>query len=140
MEILMIEDSPSDVFLTKEALKLTGGNNILHVVHDGVDAMAFLRKEGIYSNAPRPDLILLDLNMPRKDGREVLAEVKADDTLKCIPIIVLTSSSADQDINNAYSLHANCYIAKPADFTQFKEVVKAIQSFWFTKVSLPSSK
>lgn len=136
MEILLIEDSPSDVFITKEAIKLTNGHN-LHVAHDGVEAMEFLRQEGKFKTAPRPDIVLLDLNMPRKDGREVLMEVKNDDRLKCIPIIVLTSSGVQRDIWEAYKLHANCYIIKPADFNQFKEVIQAIDRFWLRKVTLP---
>jgi two-component system, chemotaxis family, response regulator Rcp1 len=137
IEILMVEDSPSDVFITKEALKQAPELSHVHVVSDGVEAMEFLRREGPFAAAPRPDIILLDLNMPRKDGREVLAEIKADAKLKSIPVIVLTSSSADQDIANAYSLHANCYITKPADFTRFKEVIRSIESFWFGNVTLP---
>jgi two-component system response regulator len=137
IQILLVEDSPSDAFLTTEALKQAEQVRAVHVVPDGVEAMAFLRKEGPYSKVPRPDLILLDLNMPRKDGREVLAEIKSDTKLKFIPVIVLTSSSADQDIFHAYNLHANCYLTKPADFAQFKEVIKAIKTFWFGNVTLP---
>jgi two-component system, chemotaxis family, response regulator Rcp1 len=137
MDILLVEDSPSDVFITKEALKRTVGNGNLHIVHDGVEAIAFLRKQGDYFDAPCPDLILLDLNMPRKDGREVLAEIKTDEKFKCIPVIVLTSSSAEQDVSKAYELHANCYITKPTDFSKFKEVLKAIETFWFKNVTLP---
>ena len=137
MQILMVEDSPSDVFITQEALKGAQGLTDIHVVHDGAEAIAFLRKQPPYTDAARPDLILLDLNMPKKDGREVLAEVKNDDRLKTIPVIVLTSSSAEQDIVKAYSLHANCYITKPADFHKFKEVIKSIENFWFSKVTMP---
>jgi two-component system, chemotaxis family, response regulator Rcp1 len=137
MEILMVEDSPSDVFLTSEALKQVKERSRVHVVNDGVQAMEFLRRQGAFREAPRPDIIFLDLNMPRKDGREVLAEIKSDETLKCIPVIVLTSSSAEQDISKAYSLHANCYITKPADFQKFKEVIKSIEAFWFGNVTLP---
>ena len=137
LEILIVEDSPSDVFLVKEALKQTAKTCRVHVVSDGVEAMDFLRNQGPYGQAPRPDLILLDLNMPRKDGREVLLEIKNDEKLKSIPVLVLTSSSADQDIHKAYSLHANCYITKPADFARFKAVISAIQGFWFGNVTLP---
>jgi len=137
LEILMVEDSPSDVFLTQEALKQTDGLCRIHVVSDGVEAMDFLRKQGEYTQAPRPDIILLDLNMPRKDGREVLLEIKSDEKLKCIPVLVLTSSSAEQDIAKAYSLHANCYITKPVDFARFKEVINSIKIFWFGNVTLP---
>ncbi len=137
IEILMVEDSPSDAFLTSEALKAAQELSRVHVVNDGVEAMEFLRREGAFIAAPRPDIILLDLNMPRKDGREVLAEIKADAKLKSIPVIVLTSSSAEQDIVHAYSLHANCYITKPADFNRFKEVIRSIETFWFGNVTLP---
>jgi two-component system, chemotaxis family, response regulator Rcp1 len=137
IDILMVEDSPSDAFLTREALKQAKECSRVHVVNDGVEAMEFLRREGAFAGAPRPDIILLDLNMPRKDGREVLAEIKGDAKLKSIPVIVLTSSSAEQDILHAYSLHANCYITKPADFNRFKEVIKSIEMFWFGKVTLP---
>jgi two-component system, chemotaxis family, response regulator Rcp1 len=137
MEILMVEDSPSDAFIAEEALKRSGGFSNIHIVHDGVEAMAFLRQQGQYFDSPRPDLILLDLNMPRKDGREVLAEVKGDDKFRCIPIIVFTSSTAEQDISKAYELHANCYITKPTDFSKFKELIKTIENFWFTNVTLP---
>jgi CheY-like chemotaxis protein len=137
LDILMVEDSPSDVFLTQEALKQTNESCRVHVVSDGVEAMEFLRKEGAHAKAPRPDIILLDLNMPRKDGREVLLEIKSDDKLKCIPVLVLTSSSAEQDIAKAYSLHANCYLTKPVDFARFKEVINSIKTFWFGNVTLP---
>ena len=137
MDILLVEDSPSDAFIAKEALKRAGGSSNLHVAHDGVEALAFLRKQGEYFDAPRPHIILLDLNMPRKDGREVLAEIKNDERFKCIPVIVLTSSSAEQDIAKAYELHANCYITKPTDFSKFKELIQSIETFWFTNVTLP---
>jgi two-component system, chemotaxis family, response regulator Rcp1 len=137
-EILVIEDSPSDAFILKEAFKHAKHVKQVHVVHDGVEALAFLRKEGRYATAPRPHIIFLDLNTPRKDGREVLAEIKTDEQLLSIPVIVLTSSSADQDVSNAYSLHANCYVTKPADFSQIKQVIKAIESFWFTHVTIPT--
>ena len=138
IEILLVEDSSTDVMLTEEALEHAKMRNNLHVVKDGVEAMAFLRKERQYSAVPRPDLILLDLNMPRKDGREVLTEVKTDDDLKTIPVVVLTTSQAQEDVLHAYGLHANCYITKPVDFEQFANVVQAIDKFWFTVVTLPS--
>ncbi len=137
IEILMVEDSPSDVFITKKAMENSKVANNLHVVQDGVEAMAFLRREGKYATAPRPDIIFLDLNLPRKDGREVLSELKAEEGLKTIPVVVLTSSQADQDVLRAYGLHANCYITKPVDFARFKDVVKGIENFWFTIVTLP---
>lgn len=138
IEILLVEDSATDVMLAEEALEEAKLRNNLHVVKDGVEAMAFLRKQGKYSGVPRPDLMLLDLNMPRKDGREVLAEVKADDGLKTIPVVVLTTSKAQEDVLRAYGLHANCYISKPVDFEQFSNVVQAIDQFWFTVVTLPT--
>ncbi len=137
IEILLVEDSPSDTDLTLEALRDFKVRNHVNVVEDGVRALQFLRREGEYAQAPRPDLIMLDLNLPRKDGREVLAEIKADDTLKTIPIVVLTTSRAEQDILRAYQLNANCYITKPVDFNQFLEVVKSIESFWLFVVTLP---
>jgi len=138
IELLLVEDSPSDTELTVEAL--AGGKiaNHLSIVEDGVQAMEFLRRQGAYAHAPRPDLILLDLNLPRKDGREVLAEIKTDANLKTIPVVVLTSSDADADVLRAYELHTNCFITKPVDFHQFLQVVKAIESFWLTVVKLPS--
>ena len=137
IEVLLIEDSPGDVRLTKEALKEGNILNTLHVVNDGVEAMSFLKKEGEYQSSPTPDLILLDLNMPKKDGREVLSEIKADLKLKSIPVVVLTTSSAEEDILKSYDLHANCYITKPVDLDQFIEVVKSINAFWFNIVKLP---
>jgi chemotaxis family two-component system response regulator Rcp1 len=137
IEILLAEDSSTDVMLTKAALKFAKMRNNLHVVKDGVEVMSFLRREGPYAGVPRPDLILLDLNMPRKDGREVLAEVKEDNDLKYIPVVVLTTSQAQEDVIKAYGLHANCYISKPVDFQQFTNVVRAIDNFWFTVVTLP---
>ena len=125
------------MLLAQEALESAKVSNALHVVSDGVEALAFLRREPPYENAVRPDLILLDLNLPRKDGREVLEEIKNDDLLKSIPVVVLTTSQAEEDIMRAYGLHANCYISKPVDFEQFTHVVRAIESFWFTVVSLP---
>ena len=136
-EILLVEDSPGDVRLTKEALDEASVRNTLHVVHDGVEAMAFLRCEGIYADASEPDLILLDLNLPRKTGREVLAEIKQDPALMRIPVVVLTTSAAERDILEAYGLHANCYITKPFDLDQFIQIVKSIEDFWLTIVKLP---
>ncbi|MCX6353427.1 MAG: response regulator [Candidatus Aureabacteria bacterium] len=137
IEILLVEDNPADVRLTTEALKEEKIYNNLYVVTDGVEAMAFLRREGNYANAVRPDLILLDLNLPKKDGREVLKEIKNDPRLKVIPVVVLTVSKAEEDILRSYSLHANCYITKPVDLTQFIRVAKGIQDFWLTIVKLP---
>ena len=132
-----MEDNSGDVRLTREALKSDGLRNTLQVARDGVEALAYLRREGEFSRAVRPDLILLDLNLPRKDGREVLAEIKADEDLKRIPVVVLTTSQADEDILQAYGLHANCYITKPVDLNEFMSVVKAIDHFWFDIVRLP---
>jgi CheY-like chemotaxis protein len=137
IEILLVEDSPSDILLTKEALNEAKLSNRLHLVDNGVDALAFLRKQGQFVGAPRPDLILLDLNLPRKDGREVLAEVKADPDLCMIPVVVLTTSQDEQDIARVYGLHANCYVSKPVDFNQFTRIVHAIETFWFQVVTLP---
>ena len=137
IEILLVEDNPGDVRLTREALKDGKIVNNLHVAEDGVDALAFLRREGKYHNAVRPELILLDLNLPKKDGREVLAEIKADKELKRIPVVILTSSAAEQDIVRSYNLHANCYVTKPVDLDQFINVVKSIEHFWLTVVKLP---
>ncbi len=138
LNVLLVEDSPTDVLITQEALKEAKLLTELHVVEDGVEAIAFLRKEGQYAGAPRPDLIILDLNLPRKDGREVLADIKNDEKLKVIPVVVMTVSQAEEDILKAYGLHANCYITKPVHFESFVKVVRAIESFWFTVVSLPS--
>jgi two-component system, chemotaxis family, response regulator Rcp1 len=138
IEILLVEDNPGDVRLTVEALKEGKVWNRLNVVQDGVEALAFLRQEGNYADAPRPDVILLDLNLPKKDGREVLAEIKADEHLRRIPVVVLTTSSSEQDILKSYNLHANCYITKPVDLDQFIEVVKGIEDFWLTIVKLPA--
>ena len=137
-EILLVEDSPTDALLAKEALKFSKVCNNLHTVMDGVDAMAFLRKEGEYANVPRPDIILLDLNMPRMDGREVLKEIKADEDLKFIPVVVLTTSMDEIDVLKAYGLHANCYIVKPVDFEKFAEIVRTIEVFWLVVVTLPA--
>ncbi len=139
VEVLLVEDNPGDVRLTLEALKDGKVNNHLSVVEDGVEALAFLRREGKYADASRPDLILLDLNLPKKDGREVFAEIKTDEDLKRIPVVVLTTSKAEEDILKTYNLHANCYITKPVDFDQFVIVVRLIEDFWFTIVKLPRS-
>jgi two-component system response regulator len=135
-EILLVEDNPGDVRLTREALKDAKVWNNLHVVEDGVAAMDFLHRRGQYSEAPRPDLILLDLNLPKKDGREILAAIKSEDALKRIPIVVLTTSQAEEDVARVYNLNANCFITKPVDFEQFSKIVLAIEQFWFTVVTL----
>jgi chemotaxis family two-component system response regulator Rcp1 len=140
IEILLVEDSPGDVRLTIEALKEAKVNNRLSVVRDGVEAMEFLQKKEPFKDAIRPDLILLDLNLPRKDGREVLAEIKGNPKLRQIPVVVLTTSRAEEDVLRAYDLHANCYITKPVDFEQFMSVVKSIEDFWLTVVKLPTHK
>jgi len=137
IEILLIEDNPGDVRLTQEALREGKVINNLNVVSDGVAAIEFLRQKGRYANATRPDVILLDLNLPRKDGREVLAEIKEDPELKRIPVVVITSSSAEEDVLRSYNLHANCYISKPVDLEQFVAVVKSIEDFWMGIVKLP---
>ncbi|GMW01417.1 MAG: two-component system response regulator [Candidatus Hydrogenedentota bacterium] len=137
VHILMAEDNQDDVDLTREALQESKLAINLHHVKDGVEAMAFLRKEPPFENVPRPDLFLLDLNMPRKDGRQVLEEVRADDTLKDLPVVILTTSGAEEDILSSYKRHVNCYIQKPVDFEQFLKVVGAIQDFWFAIVRLP---
>jgi two-component system response regulator len=133
-----VEDSPSDTDLTVAALAAAKVCNRLSIVEDGVQAMEFLRRQGGYAEAARPDLILLDLNLPRKDGREVLAEIKADDKLKRIPVVVLTTSQAEKDVLQAYTLQASCYVTKPVDFQRFLEVVQAVEGFWLTVVKLPS--
>jgi CheY-like chemotaxis protein len=137
IEILLVEDNPGDVELTANALRAGKICNRMNVVEDGESAMAFLRKQGDYASAPCPDVVLLDLNLPRKDGREVLAEIKSDPGLKKIPVIILTTSQAEEDILRAYNLAANCYITKPVDLDQFTKVVQAIEDFWFTVVKLP---
>ena len=137
IEILLVEDNPGDVRLTREALVESKLRNTLWVAGDGVDAMAFLRKEGAYRHAPTPDLILLDLNLPRKDGREVLADVKSDPRLRHIPVVILTTSSAEEDVLRTYDLHANCYILKPVALNEFLKVVRAIENFWLEVVVLP---
>ena len=137
IEILLVEDNPGDVRLTKEALKEGKVYSNLHTVKDGVEAMEFLRRQGKYSSVPRPDIILLDLNLPKKDGREVLQEIKTDEALKRIPVVVLTTSKAEEDVVRTYNLHANCYVTKPVDLEKFMVVVKTIDSFWLTVVTLP---
>ena len=137
VEILLVEDNLGDIRLTQVALKDSKIANTLNVVKDGVDALAYLRREGPFANAVRPDIILLDLNLPRKDGREVLEEIKADESLRRIPVVVLTTSSADEDIIRSYNLHANCFITKPVDLNSFVTIVKSIEHFWFQIVKLP---
>ena len=137
IEILLVEDNAADVRLTKEALREGKVHNRLTVARDGVEALEVLRRAGKYADAARPDLILLDLNLPRKDGREVLAEIKADDDLRRIPVVVLTTSSAELDIVKSYDLHANCYITKPVDLDKFVDVVRTIDEFWLSVVRLP---
>ena len=139
VEILMVEDNPADARLTEEALKEGLLRNRLHLARDGVEAMQFLRREEPFSDAPRPDVVLLDLNLPRKDGREVLAEIKTDPDLKQIPVVVLTTSEAEQDIVKSYALHANCYVTKPVDLQRFIEIVHQIETFWLQIVKLPQS-
>ena len=138
VEILLIEDNPGDARLTQEALKDGKVRNILHIVYDGEEATDFLFKRNQYKNASRPDLIILDLNLPKKNGQEVLAEIKADDNLRSIPVIILTISKQEQDIVRSYNLHANCFIIKPIDLNQFFEVIKSIEDFWLTLVKLPN--
>ena len=138
IEVLLVEDSPGDVRLTQEAFRETNNAVRLHVAADGVEAMAFLRREGTNAEAPRPDLILLDLNLPRMDGREVLAHIKADDALKSIPTVILTTSDAEIDIVKSYDLHANCYLSKPVALDAFEAVVKSINDFWLVKAKRPA--
>jgi len=137
VEILLVEDNPGDIRLAKEALSESKLKNNLNVVMDGVEAIQYLKQEGKYADAVVPDIILLDLNLPRKNGVEVLQEIKSDDNLKYIPVVILTSSKADEDIFKTYNLHANCFITKPVDMFQFIHVVKSIEDFWFTIVKLP---
>jgi chemotaxis family two-component system response regulator Rcp1 len=137
LEVLLVEDSPGDVRLTREALRDANRSIRLHVATDGVEAMAFLRREGPHANDPRPDLILLDLNLPRMDGRDVLAHIKADASLKLIPTIILTTSEAEADILNSYRLQANCYLSKPVQLEAFENLVKSINLFWMTEAKLP---
>ena len=139
IEILLVDDDPGDTLITTEALQHSKVTNNLHTVANGEEALAFLRREGDYSDAVRPDLVLLDLNLPRRDGREVLAEVKGDDDLRRIPVVVLTTSAAEEDIIRSYDLHANAYVTKPVDFDRFVEVVRSIDDFYFTIVRLPTS-
>jgi chemotaxis family two-component system response regulator Rcp1 len=140
MEVLLVEDSPGDVRLTQEAFRDANPSIRLHVATDGVEAMTFLRREGIHANAPRPDLILLDLNLPKMDGREVLAHIKADDTLKTIPTVILTTSDAEADIVKSYQLQANCYLSKPVQLDVFESLVGSINDFWLNKVKLPQQR
>jgi len=140
IQILLVEDSPSDAKLTLAALKMAKVVNQVSHVEDGVEAMEFLRRQGKFTQAERPDLILLDLNLPRKDGREVLEELKADPDFQMIPVVILTTSQAEQDIIRSYKLHANCYITKPVNFERFLEVVQSIENFWLTVVELPPTK
>jgi CheY-like chemotaxis protein len=137
IQILLVEDNPGDVRLTVEALRGAKVANELHVVADGEAAIDFLRQRGQYADAPRPDIVLLDLNLPRLEGREVLADIKSDPNLAKIPIIVLTSSSSDRDIQQSYALHANCFVTKPVDFTEFIEAVRSLEGFWLKIVRLP---
>jgi CheY-like chemotaxis protein len=137
IEILLVEDSPGDVRLTKEALRDAKVRNNLHVACDGMEATSFLRREGLHANAPRPDLILLDLNLPKKGGEKVLEEIKLDRSLKSIPVVILTTSAAEEDIRRSYELHANCYITKPVDLDQFLKVVRTIDNFWLAIAKLP---
>jgi chemotaxis family two-component system response regulator Rcp1 len=138
VDVLLVEDNPGDVRLTKEALKDGKLKIHMHVVSDGMEAMAFLRKQGKYAASPRPDLVLLDLNLPKKDGRQVLAEIKDDPDLKRIPVVIITTSKAEEDVLKTYNLHANCYVTKPLDLDQFITVVKSIEQFWLTIVKLPN--
>jgi CheY-like chemotaxis protein len=137
IDILVVEDNPGDARLIREILNENKLYSSLNIVNDGVEAMAFLNNEGKFSSAPKPELIILDLNLPRKDGREVLAEVKAHEELKHIPIVIMTISQAEEDILKTYKLHANCYITKPIDLTEFIKVIKSIEDFWFSVVKLP---
>jgi chemotaxis family two-component system response regulator Rcp1 len=140
IEVVLVEDSPGDVRLTQETFRDANRSIHLHVASDGVEAMAFLRHEGIYLNAPRPDLILLDLNLPKMDGREVLSRIKKDDILKTIPTVILTTSDAEADIVKCYQLQANCYLTKPVQLDAFESLVKSINDFWLTKVKLPQQR
>jgi len=139
LEVLLVEDSPGDVRLTKEAFHAVNSAVHMHVANDGVEAMAYLRHEGIYAEAPRPDLTLLDLNMPRMDGREALAQIKQDKKLMTIPIVILTTSESESDIAKSYQLHANCYLCKPVQLSEFESLVKSINDFWLTKARLPQT-
>lgn len=139
IDILLVEDSPSDVLLTREALRDARIANDLSVARDGEDAMAYLRQEGDHAGKPRPDIVILDLNLPRKDGRDVLREIKSDDSLRRIPVVVLTTSSSDRDIGDCYDSHANCFLTKPIDFEEFIDVVRSMEHFWISVVRLPPS-
>lgn len=140
IDILLVEDNPADVLIAREALKEAKLINTIHVTEDGMEAMEFLNKRGKFASAPRPDLILLDLNLPRKNGREVLEEIKNDANLKSIPVVVLTTSSAEEDILRSYNLHANCYVVKPVEFHSFVKAIQSIHHFWFSIVALPPDK
>ena len=140
IDILLVEDNPGDERLTREALREGKVYHKLHWVKDGVEALEFLRKQGKYKGTPRPDIILLDLNLPKKDGREVLQEIKADERLMRIPVVILTTSKAEEDVLKTYTLHANCYVTKPVDLEQFIKVVQSIDNFWLTVVTLPDGK
>lgn len=140
IDILLVEDDPGDVRLAREALKEGKVHSVIHAASDGIEALDFLFKRNAYKDAVRPDLIILDLNLPRKDGREVLEEIKNDESLKRIPVVILTISKSEEDILRTYNLHANCYITKPLDLDKFIDVVKAIEDFWFTVVKLPNHK
>jgi CheY-like chemotaxis protein len=137
VQVLLVEDSPGDARLTLEAFRSADETILLHTTADGVEAMAFLRREGKHAHSPRPDLILLDLNLPKMDGRQVLAQIKDDDSLKLIPTVILTTSSAEADILRSYELRANCYLSKPVELEAFDELVRSINDFWLTKVKLP---
>jgi two-component system, chemotaxis family, response regulator Rcp1 len=139
MDVLLVEDSPGDVRLTQEAFREANGSIRLHVAVDGVEAMTFLRNEGEHANAPRPDMILLDLNLPKMDGREVLAHIKEDDSLKSIPTVILTTSQAEVDVQKSYELQANCYLCKPVQLEAFESLVKSINDFWLVQVKLPQA-
>jgi two-component system, chemotaxis family, response regulator Rcp1 len=140
LQVLLVEDSPGDIRLTQEAFRDANASIELHVAFDGVEAMAFLRREGTHAGAPRPDLILLDLNLPRMDGREVLAQIKSDDRLKTIPTVILTTSEEEGDIAKSYQLHANCYLNKPVQLDAFETLVRTINDFWLTMVKLPQQR
>jgi CheY-like chemotaxis protein len=137
IRVLLVEDSPTDLLMTREALDRSKVLLDVHAVDDGEKTIEFLRRRGKYSNAPRPDLIILDLNLPKKDGREVLAEIKADPDLKSIPVVILTTSKADEDVARAYESHANCFITKPVGFANFQEVMRSIERYWFAVATLP---
>lgn len=139
IQILLVEDSPADVRLIREAMRDSTIPHEFHVAPDGIEAMAYLWRTGSYQNAPRPQMIILDLNMPRRDGRQVLSDIKADPNLRRIPVVVMSSSAADEDIVRAYESHANCYIRKPVDFSQFREIVRQIEAFWLMAARLPPS-